>query len=168
MTERLTVVDENDQPIGVATREEAWAKGLILRHAYCVIRDEDGNFLLQQRSQSKKSNPGKWTWAATGHVDQGESYEVAAAREMIEEIGIATELTFIGKFHSRHPNEFGKLDCFVGVFTGTISRDTTITVDPIEVATTHWFTPAELRELMSDPSKTTHNARLTYQEFFAS
>jgi isopentenyldiphosphate isomerase len=167
MTERLTVVDENDQPIGVASREEAWAKGLILRHAYCVIRDEDGNFLMQQRSFSLKSRPAMWNWAATGHVDEGESYEVAAAREMLEEVGIATELTFIGKLRSTQQDERGIVDCFIGVFTGTISRDTKITVDPIEVATTRWLTPTELRELMSDPSKVTHNSRLTYQEFFA-
>lgn len=88
MKERLQVVDDNDQPIGVATREEAWAKGMILRHVYVVLRDLDGNFLLQQRNLAKKSNPGKWTWAATGHVDEDETYEIAAPRELQEEIGI--------------------------------------------------------------------------------
>lgn len=167
MPERLTVVDEDDQPIGVASREEAWAKGLILRHAYCVIRDENGNFLLQQRSLAKKSNPGKWSWAATGHVDENETYVTAASREMAEEIGIQIPLTFIGKTRCTVRNQLGTLDYFVSVFTGIIPRDTKITVDAVEVATTRWFTPAELCELMSDPNKVTHNSRLTYQEFFA-
>ena len=167
MKERLTIVDENDQPIGVATREEAWASGLILRHAYCVIRDLDGNFLLQQRSQAKKTNPGKWTWAATGHVDEGESYEVAAAREMMKEIGVIAPLNFVGKLRLTQPNDYGILDCFISVFTGTIARDTPITVDQSEVETTRWFTPSELAELMSDDSQVTRNSQLTYQKFFA-
>lgn len=166
MSERLQIVDENDQPIGHATREEAWAKGLILRHAYCVIRDPDGNFLLQQRSQLKKSNPGKWTWAATGHINEGETYEIAAAREMVEEIGVSTPLSCVGKLRISRPNEYGTLSCFITVFTGIISRDTVITVDPEEVATTRWFTPSELAELMADPTKTTDNSRLTYKKFF--
>lgn len=168
MTERLQVVDENDTPIGmVAAREEAWAKGLILRHAYCVIRDIDGNFLLQQRSKTKKSNPEKWTWAATGHVDEGETYEVAAAREMQEEIGVTTSLSFIGKFRSTHPNKYGVVDSFIGVFTGTIAHDTPLTVDPEEVQATRWFSPEELRELTRDTEKFTPNLLTTYNAFFS-
>lgn len=168
MTERLQVVDENDQPVRIATREEAWANGWILRHVYIVLRDADGNFLLQQRSMKKKSNPGKWTWAATGHVDESETYEQAAPRELFEEIGIA-DVAFerIGKLRTTHPNNHGIVDCFITVFIGTIARDTPITIDPEEVETTRWFSPLELHELMSDPANVTHNSRVTYQQFFA-
>lgn len=167
MTERLQVVDENDQPIGVATREEAWANGMILRHAYIVLRDKDGNFLLQQRSPKKKSQPGKWTWAATGHVDEGESYETAAPRELFEEIGVKTDLTSVGKLRTSHPNKYGIVDCFITVFTGQIDHDTPVTVEQDEVETTHWFTPDELRELMSNPENITPNCHATYLEFFS-
>lgn len=166
MKEQLQVVDENDQPIGVATREEAWSQGLILRHAYIVLRDPDGNFLLQQRSLVKKSNPSKWTWAATGHVDAGETYETAAPRELMEEIGVATDLTYVGKLRSTHPNKYGIVDSFIGVFTGTIPADTPITIDPTEVETTRWFSPGELHHLVTNtPDSVTHNMRTTYYEF---
>lgn len=168
MKERLQVVDENDEPIGVATREEAWAKDLILRHAYIVLRDGDGNFLLQQRSLKKKSNPGKWTWSATGHVDAGETYDAAAARELFEEIGVKTNLTSIGKLRTIHQNKNGILDYFITVFTGQIKHDTPITVAPEEVETTRWFSPDELRELVTKtPEKTTYNTRTTYTKFFS-
>lgn len=168
MTERLQVVDENDQPIGVATREEAWAKGMILRHVYIVIRDTDGNFLLQQRCKKKKSNPGKWTWAATGHVDAGESYDDAAPRELLEEVGLQAELSPLGKLRTSHTNKYGLVDCFISVFTGTISRDDKITVEPDEVERTKWFSPYELRALITDnPEQVTHNMKTTYQEFFS-
>ncbi len=31
MSEKIIFVDENDQPIGIGTREEAWAKGIRVR-----------------------------------------------------------------------------------------------------------------------------------------
>lgn len=168
MPERLQVVDENDNPVRIATREEAWKNGWILRHSYMVLRDKDGNFLLQQRSQKKKSNPGIWTWAATGHVDEGETYEIAAPRELFEEIGVKAELTPIGKIRSSHPNKFGVVDAFITVFTGIVDHDVAITVDPEEVETTRWFSPSELKQMMTDtPEKFTHNMRKTYLEFFS-
>ena len=167
MTERLQVVDENDNPIGIATREEAWTKGLILRHSYIVLRDSDGNFLLQQRSLKKKSQPGKWTWAATGHVDEGETYETAAARELQEEIGVTTPLTFVGKLRSTHPSEHGVVNLFISVFTGIITHNTPLIVDPEEVQDTRWLTPTELSALMSDQGQVTYNTYLTYQKFFS-
>lgn len=168
MKERLQVVDENDQPIGVATREEAWAQGMILRHVYMVIRDHDGNFLMQQRSMKKKSNPGIWTWAATGHVDEGESYEIAAPRELLEEVGIKTELTSLGKLRTSHTNKYGLVNCYITVFTGTIDRDEPITIDPEEVERTKWFSPMELHALITKtPDQVTHNMKTTYQEYFS-
>lgn len=168
MTEHLQVVDENDQPIGVvASREEAWSKGLILRHSYCVLRDANGNFLLQQRSLKKKSNPGRWTWAATGHVDAGETYEIAAQREMFEEIGVKTPLTFVGKFRSTHPNEFDIVDSYIGVFTGTIAHDTPLIIDTEEVQAIRWFSPDELHTLAADHESVTPNLTITYEKFFS-
>lgn len=169
MTERLqVVVDEDDQQIGVATREEAWAKGLISRHVYIVIRDPDGNFLLQQRCMKKKSNPGKWTWAATGHVDAGESYDEAAKRELLEEVGLQSKIKLLDKIRTSHTNKYGLVDCFISVYTGTISRDEKITVEPDEVERTKWFSPDELHALVTDtPDLVTHNMKTTYREFFS-
>lgn len=168
MNERLQIVDENDQPVGHATREEAWAKGFILRHAYMVIRDQSGNFLLQQRSLKKKAGPGIWTWSATGHVDEGESYETAAHRELLEEVGLKADLEFVGKYRSTQPNDFGVLDVFVSIFTGTIDRSTPIMIDPEEVATTDWVSEKELDERVSShPEQFTRNMIDSYQRFFA-
>lgn len=168
MPERLQVVDENDKPVRIATREEAWANAWILRHAYIVLRDDEGNFLLQQRSLKKKSNPGRWTWAATGHVDAGETYEDAAPRELFEEVGIKAELKNIGKVRLSHPNNYGVVDSFITVFVGTIPRDTAVAVDPEEVETTRWFAPKELEEMVTTtPDNFSPNMAKTYLEFFS-
>lgn len=98
MSERIQIVDEDDQPIGASTRQEAWANGSYYRLVQIVLRDEDGDFLLQKRSMEKPLYPGRWTNAASGHVDEGETYETSAPRELAEEIGVEVPLTFVGKF----------------------------------------------------------------------
>lgn len=46
----------------------------------------------------KDSSPGRWDSSASGHLDSGEAYDSAAARELREELGIeATDLHPLGK-----------------------------------------------------------------------
>ncbi len=168
MNERLQVVDENDQPVSIAAREEAWANGLILRSVHIVLRDKGGNFLLQKRSMHKKENPGKFTWAASGHVDEGEDYETAALREMKEEIGIATSLRFVGKDRFTFEHDPTPLQYFIAVFTAEITHDTTLSLDPSEVSDTVWLSPNELREsVATNPGNFTLKMRTTYEKFFS-
>jgi 8-oxo-dGTP diphosphatase len=63
----------------------AWSKVVV----GCVIRREDGKYLLVQEKQPKVY--GLWNIPA-GHVDKGESIEDAAVREVKEESGYNVEL----------------------------------------------------------------------------
>lgn len=165
MTERVQFVDENDNPIGAGPREEAWEKGIILRHAYIVLRDEDGNFLLQQRSQQKKKNPGRYTYAATGHVDEGESYDEAAVRELKEEVGIDAHLTLIDK--SLYMSDEINSKVYIAIYSGEIPHDIQLTLDPEEVSATHWFTETELAEAVSKtPEQFSPNMVKTFKKIF--
>jgi len=165
MTERVQFVDENDNPIGAGPREEAWEKGIALRHAYIVLRDKDGNFLLQQRSQLKKKNPGRYTYAATGHVDEGESYDEAAVRELKEEVGIDANLTLIDK--SSYMSDEVNAQVFIATYSGEIDHDAQLVLDPEEVSGTRWFTKAELDEAVSKtPESFSPNMVKTYKKIF--
>lgn len=169
MSERVQFVDEHDNPVGAGTREEAWANNYIMRHSHIFLRDENNRILLAKRSPKKKSSPNCWSSSAAGHVDEGESYEVAAHRELFEEVGIRTELTHIGTFRSQHPTSTtGNLDAFVAVYTGAISSDTPIVIDPEEVAETKWFSEDEIRQLIaSSPDMFTTNFRKIFTKFFS-
>lgn len=149
MEERIQFVDENDQPIGGGTREEAWAKGIYKRLAIILLIDGNGNVLLQKRSESKKVYPGAWTASASGHVDEEEEYEAAGKREMKEEIGIATDLNFVGKFLLEELIGDKDARMFNAVFVGIISPDTEITVDENEVSETKWFKIDELQDIFT-------------------
>jgi 8-oxo-dGTP diphosphatase len=71
----------------------AWSKVV----AGCVVRQDDGKYLLVQEKQPKVY--GLWNLPA-GHVDKGEEIESAAIREVKEESGFDVELdSKIGVYH---------------------------------------------------------------------
>ena len=118
MVEYLCWVDEEDNLIGRASREECHSKRLIHRSVYIFVLNSEGKLLLQKRSMSKDLYPGYYTGSATGHVDYGESYEEAAHRELKEELGIDGQLHYLGKFRtvSKEENEISAL--YVMLFDG--------------------------------------------------
>lgn len=86
--EIFDVVDENDVPVGTATRAEVHAENLIHRAVHVMVLNRNGDLYLQKRSRLKDMNPGVWDSSVSGHLDAGEDYLQAAARELGEEIGI--------------------------------------------------------------------------------
>lgn len=167
MPERIQIVDENDRPIGASTRQEAWANGSYYRLVQIVIQDEEGNFLFQKRSLKKPLYPGLWTNAASGHVDEGETYETSAPRELNEEIGVTVPLTLVGKFLVQKTVDDKIINQFNGVFEGRIPHDTEFSLQPEEVSEVKWFTPAELRErIVANPDAFTPAAVTAFHKFY--
>lgn len=149
MAEKIQFVDENDIPIGSGPREEAWKSGITVRVVRAILRDENGRILTQHRSKLKKSYSDCWTDSASGHVDEGETYEIAMKREMEEEINITTDLKMIGKFFSSDNQgvlQINEINC---VFEGTIPSNTKLELDPQEVTETAWRSIEELKRLMA-------------------
>lgn len=86
--EIFDVVDENDVPVGKATRAEVHAKDLIHRAVHVLVFNRNGDLWLQKRSLAKDKNPGVWDSSVSGHLDAGEDYLTAAVRELGEEVGV--------------------------------------------------------------------------------
>ena len=85
------VVDENDEVISQEPRSVVHARGLRHRAVHVLVFNAAGEIFLQLRSKTKDNNPGVWDSSCSGHVDAGESYAVAAERELMEEIGLLVE-----------------------------------------------------------------------------
>lgn len=167
MSERIIFVNEHDEPIGVGTREEAWAKGIYMRIVRVILRDEHGRFLSQRRSKQKKSYPDRWTDSASGHVDEGDTYDSAVKREMNEEIGVDVPLHPIGKFQSEDITVDKKILEFNAIYEGTISSSTPLALQESEVSDTKWFELDELKQLMQDaPDQFTPGFRETIARFY--
>ena len=96
--EVFDVVDANDEVTGQATRHQVHSEGLIHRAIHIFVLNPAGELFLQKRSHLKDVHPGAWDSSAAGHLDSGEDYDVAAVRELEEELGIsAIELHRIAK-----------------------------------------------------------------------
>jgi isopentenyl-diphosphate delta-isomerase len=134
------VVDEDDVVIGRADYEVIKKYGLICRVAFVMLMRQNGDWLLHQRSAAMPAYPLYWSGAAAGHVELDETYADAAHRELWEELGVRTDLTFVGRFLSADDREM------VGVFAGTY--DGPLNVEGYEVAAVADYS---LRDLMERP-----------------
>ena len=91
--EMFDVVDVQDRVVGVAARGVVHAQNLLHRAIHILVFNAKGELFLQKRSPWKDKHPGKWDSSAAGHLDRGESYEVAARRELSEELGLPAEVS---------------------------------------------------------------------------
>lgn len=86
--EWLDVVDARDEVIGRERRREVHRRKLWHRAVHIMVFNATGQVFLQKRSMKKDESPGLWTLSCSGHVDAGEDYDVTAARELGEELGL--------------------------------------------------------------------------------
>ena len=91
--EFFPIVDEYGDIIGAATRGECHNGSMQLHPVvHLHVFNSKGQLYLQKRPAWKDIQPNKWDTAVGGHVDLGESVEMALQREVREELGI-TEFT---------------------------------------------------------------------------
>lgn len=113
------VVDKDDNVLDYLPRSVCHSDPEIIERTVAVIVLNDKNeLLLQKRSMRKDSYPGFYTLGATGHVSKGESYEEAAKKELMEELGIEGRLTFLGKRYKDDPQHKEMQGFFVTVSSG--------------------------------------------------
>src|SRR6187401_1192215 len=91
--EYFDVVNERDEPVSRALRQEVHARGLLHRAVHVLVFDQHGRVFLQKRSMLKDTSPGLWDSSCSGHLDAGEDYDAAAIRELGEEIGVRLKPT---------------------------------------------------------------------------
>ncbi|MCW2481457.1 NUDIX hydrolase YfcD [Candidatus Symbiopectobacterium sp. NZEC135] len=88
-TEWVDIVDENNDVIAQASRQQMRAQRLRHRATYIVVHDGMGKILVQRRTETKDFYPGWLDATAGGVVQTGEQMLESARREAEEELGIA-------------------------------------------------------------------------------
>ena len=98
--EVFPIVDEEGRVVGKATRGECHSESMLLHPVvHLHVFNPQGDVYLQKRPEWKDIQPGKWDTAVGGHIDYGETPEVALLREVREELGITDfKPEFVGKY----------------------------------------------------------------------
>lgn len=166
----IQIVDEQDKPIGGATKQEAWDKGLVHRIVRAMAQDENGRLLLQKRAPHKVPYPNCWDWVPAGHVDEGETYDQAMQREAEEELGIKIDnqaLKPLKVYRSAKVNQGRKLNRFNKVYQLKVSSSAPISIDPEEATEYHWFKIDELAQaLAKNPDAFTTSVQELFPTYF--
>lgn len=146
----LDVVDDQDQVIGQASREEIHAQGLCHREVHVWFATPTGEIIFQRRAANKDTFPGLLDATAGGHVELGQSYSEAALCEVAEETGqivTADDIFPLGKVYSDITDpQTGRRNhchraCFGYIYQGSVSALT------IEHGAGAGFVPIRLSEL---------------------
>jgi len=125
-----------------------------------LVFNKAGQVFLQLRSQSKDNHPGVWDNSCSGHVDAGESYAVAAERELMEEIGLLVEepLEELFKLEARPENGME----FVTVFMTDSEGPFELNAEEIDDG--RWATPTEIQAaLITEPEKYSPTFRMIWE-----
>ena len=154
---KIPIVNENDEVIEYKERDDV-VDGDIVRITAIWITDQDGNILLAQRALTKKYSPGLWGPAVAGTVEEGETYEENAYKELEEEIGVKgfkLESTKKVLYTSRTGSKF----CHF--FKLSIPKDTELKLQQKEVEQVKWFSKEEFMKLLEDkPGQFVHQFTL--------
>ncbi len=87
--EMFPLVDDQGNIIGAATRGECHDGSKKLHPVvHLHVFNSKGELYMQKRPDWKDIQPGKWDTSVGGHVDLGESIDIALRREVREELGI--------------------------------------------------------------------------------
>lgn len=89
--ELVDVIDDQGRTIATVTRREMRARRLPHRCVYILVFNRQGQLFIHLRTPTKDVYPAHWDVAIGGVLTAGESFEVGARREILEEVGVDTE-----------------------------------------------------------------------------
>lgn len=140
---KVIIVDQEDKIIGAEEKNIAKEKELIRRVSRILLFNNKGELLIHKRAPGV-SLPNRWNQSASGHVDEGETYEQAAYRELAEELGLKDiKLDEVDYFYNEETATGRKSPKFNRVYKG-VWNGQTIKPDPLEVSEIRWISPQDL------------------------
>lgn len=156
--EKVILVNEKDEQIGLMPKMEAHEKALLHRAFSVFVFNKDGELMIQQRAKGKYHSPGLWTNTCCSHQREGESNIEAGKRRLQEEMGFSTELKDTISFIYKAPFDNGLTEhefdhILVGYYDGNP------VLNPEEVHDWRWMPLEDLKNDME------HNPKL-YTEWF--
>jgi isopentenyldiphosphate isomerase len=145
--EMVEEVDALGNVLRLVTRREMRAGALWHRAVFIAVRSTAGDLLVHRRAETKDVWPGWWDVAVGGVVSPGESWEVAAQRELSEELGVSgVELQPLGTGAYRDGAVKLVAACFHAVCDGPFA------FSDGEITETQWVAAGDLRARIGQDS----------------
>jgi len=146
MEEKVILVNDQDQPIGLCEKMEAHEKGLLHRAFSIFIFNAQGQMLIHKRAKVKYHSGGLWTNACCSHPREHESIQEAAHRRLQEEFGFDCPLKEVFSFTYKAELDKGLKEhefdhVLVGIFEGPIDKP-----NPAEIDDFCWIEVAKLQQ----------------------
>ena len=164
--EKVILVNEKDEQIGLMPKMEAHEKALLHRAFSVFIFNEDNELMLQQRALDKYHSPGLWTNTCCSHQRDGETNLEAGKRRLKEEMGFVTELKETTSFIYKAPFDNGLTEheydhVMVGYYNDKPD------VNPEEVASWKWMSLEAVKvDINTQPHLYTEWFKIIFDKFY--
>jgi len=164
--EKVILVNERDEPIGLMPKLEAHEKAVLHRAFSVFILNDKKEVMLQQRAHQKYHSPLLWTNTCCSHQREGETNIQAGKRRLSEEMGFSADLKELFHFIYKAPFDNGltehELDhVMIGYYEG----------EPIinheEVEDWKWMSIEAIRtDMQQHPELYTVWFKIIFQKFY--
>ncbi|WP_370476773.1 isopentenyl-diphosphate Delta-isomerase [Tamlana flava] len=164
--EKVILVNENDEQIGLMPKLEAHEKALLHRAFSVFVFNEQDELMLQQRAWDKYHSPGLWTNTCCSHQREGETNIEAGKRRLQEEMGFVVDLQESISFIYKAPFDNGLTEheydhILLGKYNGEPA------INPDEVANWKWMPLEAVKDdISSNPDLYTAWFKVIFDKFY--
>lgn len=164
--EKVILVNEKDEQIGLMNKQEAHEKAMLHRAFSVFIFNKKNELMLQQRALHKYHSPGLWTNTCCSHQRDKESTLEAGIRRLQEEMGFTTELKESTSFIYKAPFENGLTEYeFDHILVGNYSNNPEINKE--EVASWKWMSLEKVQsDIKVNPDEYTAWFKIIFDKFY--
>lgn len=165
MEEKVILVSEVDEQLGLMAKMEAHEKGILHRAFSVFVFNKNGELLLQQRALDKYHSPGLWTNTCCSHQRDGESNIEAGKRRLQEEMGFDCDLKELFWFVYKASFDNGLTEHELDhVMIGYYEDDPVVNLD--EAAAFKWMPLEEVKKDMQlQPELYTEWFKIIFNEY---
>ncbi|WP_062053389.1 isopentenyl-diphosphate Delta-isomerase [Aquimarina longa] len=165
--EKVILVNENDEKIGLMPKLEAHQKAVLHRAFSVFVINNNNELMLQQRARHKYHSPELWTNTCCSHQRDGEGNVEAGMRRLQEEMGFVTSLKEVISFIYKAPFDNGLTEHeYDHVLIGTYEEAPVI--NPEEVSDWKWMHIEAVKEDISKhPEIYTAWFKIIFEKFYS-
>jgi isopentenyl-diphosphate delta-isomerase len=164
--EKVILVNEKDEQIGLMPKLEAHEKAVLHRAFSVFVLNKNKEIMLQQRAASKYHSPLLWTNTCCSHQRNGETNLVAGARRLQEEMGFETNLKELFHFIYKAPFDNGLTEHELDHVMIGYYNDEPI-INPEEVENWKWMSIEAIKnDMLVNPNEYTIWFKIIFDKFY--